>query len=138
MILIRQKYIFREDMKANTHLLYLWGDNEMRVGSGGQAKEMRGEPNGIGIRTKRKPLSDFDAYWDDQHYDLQKEMLDQDFQTVNDALGYHNGILIYRDLVLPLDGIGTGFAQLPERAPKTLAYLNMKLYDLARNIGSIT
>mgnify|MGYP006371781007 CR=1 FL=1 len=27
---------------------------------------------------------------------------------------------------------------LEERAPKTLAYLNMKLYDLARNIGSIT
>lgn len=43
------KYIKRQDLKSNPNTQYLFGDNLKRSGFGGQAKEMRGEPNAIGI-----------------------------------------------------------------------------------------
>ncbi len=33
-------------------------------------------------------------------------------------------------VVIPADGIGTGFAELDKRAPKTFAYLQQKLAEL--------
>ena len=55
MKLFVQKWIARADLKQNQDRIYLFGDNVERVGHGGQAKEMRGEPNAIGIATKLKP-----------------------------------------------------------------------------------
>lgn len=52
MIVLHQKFIFREDLQANPDVYYLFGDNVERRGLGGQAKEMRGEPNAIGVATK--------------------------------------------------------------------------------------
>ena len=54
-MIIYQKFIYRSDLKANPSVLYLFGDNLQRVGLGGQAKEMRGEPNAVGIATKKAP-----------------------------------------------------------------------------------
>lgn len=49
------KYITRQMMRAEPTTLFVFGDNLAQVGYGGQAKEMRGEPNAVGIPTKRKP-----------------------------------------------------------------------------------
>jgi hypothetical protein len=49
--------IYRRDLRANPESLYLFGDNTKRVGIGGQAREMRGEPNAVGIATKNAPGS---------------------------------------------------------------------------------
>ena len=47
------KVITRDKIKENPDVLYLFGDNLLRKGLGGQAKEMRGEPNTLGIVSKK-------------------------------------------------------------------------------------
>ncbi len=43
-------------VRAEPETYWVFGDNLERRGLGGQAKEMRGEPNAIGIVTKRRRL----------------------------------------------------------------------------------
>ena len=47
------KVITRDKIKENPDVLYLFGDKLLRKGLGGQAKEMRGEPNTLGIVSKK-------------------------------------------------------------------------------------
>jgi hypothetical protein len=82
MTVITQKFIFRSDLKSNPDVMYLFGDNNERVGMGGQAKEMRGEPNAHGIRTKWLPTYNPDAFFSDSQFDKIVEMLDDDFEPV--------------------------------------------------------
>ena len=49
------KFITRQYVKAHPNVYFVFGDNEVRRGYGGQAKEMRGELNTVGVRTKRTP-----------------------------------------------------------------------------------
>lgn len=42
MIVIKQKWIKREDLQNNPNIIYLFGDNVSRIGMGNQAGEMRG------------------------------------------------------------------------------------------------
>ena len=50
-----QKWIERSDLQNNPEDVYIFGDNYARQGLCGQAKAMRGEPNALGIATKRTP-----------------------------------------------------------------------------------
>ena len=63
MPLVHQKLILNADLRANPDVLYLFGDNVLRVGFGGQAKEIRGEPNAVGVRTKHRPNMHPDAFF---------------------------------------------------------------------------
>ena len=100
--------------------LYVFGDNEARCGLGGQAGEMRGEPNAVGVATLRAP----GFYWTDRDYDRQCAIIDADIAPILEA------ITAGRTVVLPTDGLGTGIAQLDLVAPKTFAYLTAKLVSL--------
>jgi len=62
MIIIKQHKIYRKDLKNNPDVLYLFGDNLVQKGFGGQAKEMRGEPNAEGIPTKKLPSMEAKAF----------------------------------------------------------------------------
>lgn len=115
--LIKQKFISRADIQANPDKVYLFGDNDKREGSGGQAKEMRGEPNTIGIRTKKAPLYDPSVYYTDDEYKDNVKKINEDINRVRDA------VLRGKTIVVPEDGIGTGMALLSEKAPKTLAHV---------------
>src|SRR3972149_600556 len=55
MPIIFQKHYTRDGIKKNRNCWYVFGDNMMRYGYGGQAKEARGEFNAIGIPTKWSP-----------------------------------------------------------------------------------
>jgi hypothetical protein len=124
-MLRKQKFISREDLQANTDTLYVFGDNERRRGYGGQAKAMRGEPNAVGVRTKRKPARTLpDDFWTDDTYEQNCWMIAEDLAPVFAYLraGGH--------AVLPEDGLGTGLAELPTRAPRTFAYLQEQLQRL--------
>lgn len=48
-------FIHREDLQGEPETLFVFGDNMMRKGLGGQAAAMRGEPNAVGIPTKELP-----------------------------------------------------------------------------------
>jgi hypothetical protein len=119
-MIVKQKRITREDLQANPHVGYLFGDNLQREGLGGQAKEMRGEPNAIGVPTKRAPHMGDTAFLTDREYFDNISDIDKALEKCNN----------YEVIVIPLDGIGTGLAQLQTRAPRTYKYLQFKLNNL--------
>ena len=51
----RIRFITREYVRANPDKIFLFGDNLEQRGLGGQAAAMRGEPNAVGIPTKKRP-----------------------------------------------------------------------------------
>jgi hypothetical protein len=67
-MIIKWKRIYREDLRNNPDFMFLFGDNLQRTGLGGQAKEMRGEFNAIGIATKKSPSLSDDAFFTDEEY----------------------------------------------------------------------
>lgn len=128
MLVIRQYRIYRKDIQANPDILYLFGDNLTRKGFGGQAAEMRGEPNSFGIATKRSISHNFpDDYFFDAQVDV-KGIIDSEFDRLYAMLG----ALKYSAVVVPLDGIGTGLAKMVENAPNMLKYINLKLTELEK------
>jgi len=72
---------------------------------------MRGEPNAIGLVTKRSPAMDEGAFLSDESPEDCRAVF-ADIQRIRDAI--YDGRKVYA----PSDGIGTGLAQLPRRAPK--------------------
>lgn len=129
MPVILQKMIYRDDLQENPGVLYVFGDNDIRKGMGGQAREMRGEPNAVGIRTKWTPGGDKAAYFHDTDYDQIVEMIDDDFEEVYTAL--ENNEIV----VLPTDGVGTGLALLEKNAPRVLEYILGKIEYLKATYG---
>src|SRR5579863_796136 len=113
MPILYQKKIFREDLKRNASVLYLFGDNDRRDGYGGQAAEMRDEPNAVGIRVKRSPSWDPEAFWSDKDFDRNCGKIEEDLSRVKNHLRRGGTI------VIPIDGIGTNRADMEKRCPRT-------------------
>ena len=124
-MIILQSRIYRADLRANPDVLYVFGDNQERWGLGGQAKEMRGEPNAVGVATLAAPGS----FWTEANAINQCRQIDDDMAPLFAAA--HVGHLI----VFPLDGIGTGLADLERRSPTTFAYLQSRVAEL-KSIGA--
>lgn len=128
-IILRQKWIFRSDLQANPNVIYLFGDNEKRVGLGGQAKEMRGEPNAHGIATLSDPGPEGESAvcWTDATYERNCSVIRQDYIQLGLRMGHmaHAGHQVI--VVIPADGLGTGIANLKENAPRTFKYLETLL-----------
>jgi hypothetical protein len=124
MTVIYQKMVHREDLKRNPNILYMFGDNEKRAGLGGQAAEMRGETNAVGIRTKRAPGRDDESYWSDRNLDANCAKIEEDLARVKGHL--RRGGLV----VLPIDGIGTNRADMEKRCPRTFYVLQQSLASL--------
>lgn len=122
---LRTKNIITRDMVIGTpNILYIFGDNVMRAGLGGQAKEMRGEPNAYGIATKIAPSSEERAFFTDDMLDYNKEIILKDIQNIKDA--WNTGK--YTNIILP--PIGEGLADLKNKAPKTWEFLQEELNKL--------
>jgi hypothetical protein len=124
--IIKQTYIHRIDLQANPLVCYLFGDNLRGMGFSGQAREMRGEPNGFGIPTKKAPNMHKGSFFTDEEFRANKAAIDTALGlALNWADNLGNGVV-----VVPLDGLGTGLAELDRRAPKTFAYLASLIRDL--------
>jgi hypothetical protein len=125
--LILQSRIYRADLRANPNVTYAYGDNEERRGLGGQAAEMRGEPNAVGIATLKAP----GVFWKDGHIYAAQQMavIDADMEPLFEALKAD------RIVVLPLDGVGTGLADLANRSPTTFAHLQKRVAQLKQAGG---
>jgi len=124
MPIITQHRYYRSDAQRNRGVLYVFGDNVAREGYGGQAKEMRDEPNAVGVRTKVAPTMRPNDFFSDSYYDDAVAMIEDDLRRVVDHLE-KGGIV-----VLPADGLGTGLSELPTRAPRIHAYLEARLQKL--------
>ncbi len=119
--IVLRKEITRTQVQGNPYRYFVFGDNEARTGFGGQARAMRGEPNAIGIRTKRYPGRNPEDYWTDENYARNCKMIDEDLAKVYEVISEGDWV------VFPADGIGTGRAELETRAPRTYEYLQRRL-----------
>tara|TARA_Y100000034_G_C6769567_1_gene343243 strand:+ start:338 stop:715 length:378 start_codon:yes stop_codon:yes gene_type:complete len=102
-----QKLIRRSDLRGNPEALFVFGDNIIRKGYGGQAAEMRGEPNAVGIPTKFSPT----VFLSNQDIDTWMVASQPDF------LRLINHWKVGGQIIWPEDNIGTGLADLPNKAP---------------------
>lgn len=117
--IIYQKWIKRDDLRANPDLIYIFGDNANRIGLGGQAAAMRGEPNAIGIATlwaPGDPFSDFEI-------GAVMRIIDQDISKVEIRMDLFD----LDTVVFPMDGIGTGLANMIVHCPQAKEYLDTQL-----------
>lgn len=126
-----QKIIRREDLRRNPDVLYVFGDNMMRKGMGGQAGAMRGEPNAVGVVTKTSPSQCFSPMTADVL--AQKRQIDRDMSPLYAHVN-KGGVVVW-----PSDGIGTGLADLENKSPETFDYIKSKLRGLieASRIASL-
>ena len=129
--LLRPTWVTRQDLRNNPLTIYMFGDNMLRQGMGGQAGAMRGEPNAVGVPTKWAPgMQPWDFFTDtDAEPGFVKEQIDQAFETALSTL------MLGRDVAIPADGLGTGLSQLPERAPLVLQLIEtwiLRLHQAAK------
>ena len=120
-IILYQNYITRKNIK-NSNNIFVFGDNDQRSGFGGQAKEMRGEPNAVGIRVKKYPSMNSNAFYTDSEYLENIKKIDEDLTTLEKS-SYN------KTIVFPSNGIGTGMAKLNITAPETFRYLTTMLKE---------
>jgi hypothetical protein len=111
-----RKWIKRTDVRREREKVFVFGDNVRRAGFGGQAKEMRGEKNAVGVATKWAPsMMEKDFFTDSAACFCE---VDRDLLKV-DAL-----LASGKTIVVPADGLGTGLSQLPRRAPRLAAHID--------------
>lgn len=130
MPVIFQERIERADLRANPARLYVFGDNEARRGMGGQAGACRGEPNAVGVATKRAPSMAESAMWSDADFDRCAAIIDADMAPLFKHA--RNGGLV----VFPAAGIGTGLSQLPQRAPRLMEHVRFRVRELQKTYGA--
>jgi len=99
-------------LRDNKDILFVFGDNLIRRGLGGQAREMRGEPNAVGIPTKRLPSMEREAFFTDHDFEVWREHSAKDWGRLMTHVKRGGRIII------PAAGIGTGLARLEDNAPK--------------------
>jgi hypothetical protein len=114
-MIIFQHRIYRSDLQNNPSVYYVFGDNLQREGLGGQAAHMRGEPNAVGIATKRMPSCEEEAFFSDQPGEMSDVSVDLMHLKLHLTAGH--------TLIVPSDGLGTGLSELPTRSPKIHALI---------------
>jgi hypothetical protein len=104
------------DCKANPRAMFIFGDNDCRFGKKGQAV-IRDEPNAFGVPTKKHPSYKKESYYTDEEYIANVQKITNAInRIVKESVNY--------DCVfIPENDLGTGLADLPNKAPKTFAFL---------------
>jgi len=111
--------ITREYVREHPEKIFVFGDNVLEKGFGGQAKELRGEPNAYGVPTKKYPSMRAESFFTDTELMANILLIDRAIAKIPT-----DGREI---VVLPL---GTGLAQLPIKAPETYSYLVKRIKTL--------
>jgi len=111
------------DCKTYSNSLFLYGDNDVKFGYGGQAV-IRSCKNALGIPTKKCPNNVPTSFYTDNEY------YDNCIKILNALTKIIDASLEYDYIIFPEDGFGTGLSCLPTKAPKTLKFINrlMKQY----------
>ena len=117
----------REEIRANPRALYVFGDNLAERGLGGQAAAARGEPNAVGIATKRAPSLVESAFLTDADLPRLQDHVAPALNRLREHLAAGGTV------VMPADGIGTGLAQMPDRAAACWHWLCDQLAQLGIN-----
>ena len=106
--------------------LFIFGDNTVRRGTGGQAR-IRNLRNSVGIATKQDPgifFSDDDLARNITH-------ISKDIEKIEKFL--KKGKTVY----WPQDGIGTGLSNMKEKCPQTFIILVLMIKSLFERYGEV-
>lgn len=106
-----------KDVIDNPDKIFIFGDNNLRYGKGGQAI-IRDLKNTYGIRTKKAPNNNNTSFYTDEDYEDNILRIRQDIRTIK-RMEDSGSIIVFSS-----GGYGTGLAKLSEKAPKTFEYLN--------------
>lgn len=117
------------DAKNNPTWLFVFGDNDIKKGLKGQAV-IRNCSNAIGIPTKKYPSLMISSFYSDDEYKLNCKKIDNAICDIIVLLKTKK----YDHIIFPEDGLGTGLAELPKRAPKTYDYLNKSIKQLKNSL----
>lgn len=104
------------DIKSHPKKIFVFGDNNLRYGKGGQAI-IRDLPNTIGLRTKKAPNNQLSSFYSDSDLEENKKNIIEDILTIKD-LQLKGNVIVFSN-----GGYGTGLSKLKEHAPKTFEYL---------------
>ena len=119
--LIETMDMFTEEIvKANPNKLFIFGDNMLRYGKGGQAI-IRDLPNTLGIVTKREPRTGKSAYFSDAEDEM--DVLLQDIRK----LWLISRCNTFTHIVFPTKGLGTGRAHMKSKSPILYKMMKNKL-----------
>jgi hypothetical protein len=110
-----------QDVRNNPDKIFVFGDNSIRQGTGGQA-QIRNEPNAVGIMTKKFPRNTPDAFLYDSEYAENIKRINEDIENLKQKV---KG----KTVVFPTDGIGTNLADIAHTAPRTMEYLINRLRE---------
>lgn len=119
-----RRFVHRTECRTHPDELFIYGGNMSHFGKGGQAKQMRDEPNAVEIVTKRYPGWEDRDFFSDDDYEIAIAEMGPAFERLEDHLMKGGTV------VIPENGVGTDRAQLQERAPKIWAYLQDRLASL--------
>ena len=123
--------ITREFVRSHQTWLFVFGDNLAKKGLGGQAREMRGEPNAVGIATKRSPSMNSDAFFSDS--DIHNVIVMGAIKDSFRILEFH--LLSGDVVVIPKNGVGGGLANLPVNAPLIDTFIKDSIERLVNIYG---
>lgn len=111
-----------DDCNNSPKALFIFGDNNIGKGCGGQAV-IRYCNNSMGIPTKKYPTNRQDAFYTDT------EFTENCRNIINSIKLIINKSIYYDEIVFPSDGFGTGLADLATKAPRTLKFMNKLIFD---------
>lgn len=113
----------KELLRANPDTLFVFGDNLMRIGKGGQAI-IRDEPNAFGVATKVSPGHNHSDYFYDNSNVFRITINDDLLRLQQEAV-----VGNYTKIAFPAAGLGTGLSAMPERCPRLFKYMNDLIAD---------
>jgi hypothetical protein len=121
-----EAHITRRMLRAHPDWLFVFGDNLAGRGLGGQAREMSGEPNAVGLPTKRRPARDAEAYLADADLPEVQAAAAPAIQRLTQHLNAGGTV------VWSAAAIGTGLADLPRRATAIARSYDFVLVELSQ------
>jgi len=117
-MIIKQKEWFSvKQCLDNPKNLYIFGDNTLRVGKGGQA-QIRDCNNAFGICTKMFPDMTDKAFFKDSIKHL--EIIEKEIFNLKNEIKNNN----YENIIFPYDGLGSGLSDMPNKCPLLYRRMN--------------
>lgn len=118
-----------EMVRSNENWVVLFGDNLRGVGHAGQAC-IRDLPQAYGIPTKKEPSMSEGSFFTDEEFEqntthIVEAMLLLPWQELRQGS---------KILVLPKHGLGTGLAELAQKAPRTKQFMDNMITAFAHSV----
>ena len=116
--------VTRDRVRAGKLFLFAFDDDEMRQTESGLAGQCRGEPNAIGVRTRRAAGNEVASAWRDEDLLRNQAKLDEDFAILISWVEAGGPVF------LPKAGLGMLQPRLVDTAPRTFLFLQKKVKEL--------